>query len=373
MQPADRAGLVDVNAARRLPLARKGELLFEPILEPQRADGIDAEPDGGEACRIVELVMDQPAVGQAVLRPGKLVRQDRHEGIGEQVADAGFLQRRDRGGRVGGAAYVVAVVDDGRRAVGQHLEAADVGRIEIVLGGVAAAQRQELGVIGAWPQVGHVAAQHRLPQAGVGIDDAGQRDHAGAVDPLGVGRVERRPDGAQDAILDQDVGRGEIAQGLVHRDDLSAADMNSLGHTVLARFAEVRFRSLSQRAGRTLWFRDRRKRDAQGLDRGRVERSLESHGFSPASPTRSSRSSPRASPARAPAPPSFTPMPTSMAAGRPSTGRSMPASSRAFAPRSTFRSILPTRRSAKAASMTLPPRALPTSKRLPIAACSNSP
>ena len=64
----------------------------------------------------------------------------------------------------------------------------------------------------------------------MGIDDAGQRDHAGAVDPFGIGRVERWPDGTEDAILDQDIGRGEIAQGLIHGDDLGASNMNSLRH-----------------------------------------------------------------------------------------------------------------------------------------------
>ena len=57
----------------------------------------DAEADGGETCRIVELVIDHPSVGDAILRPRKAVRQDGHEGIGEEVTDAGFLQRRDRG------------------------------------------------------------------------------------------------------------------------------------------------------------------------------------------------------------------------------------------------------------------------------------
>ena len=41
----------------------------------------------------------------------------------------------------------------------------------------------------------------------MGIDDARQRDHAGSVDRLGVRGLERRPDGTDRAILDQDVGR----------------------------------------------------------------------------------------------------------------------------------------------------------------------
>ena len=64
----------------------------------------------------------------------------------------------------------------------------------------------------------------------MGIDDAGQRDHAGGIDRLGAAAVERRADGQDRAILDQDVGRREIAQRLVHGDDLGITDMQSVRH-----------------------------------------------------------------------------------------------------------------------------------------------
>ena len=64
----------------------------------------------------------------------------------------------------------------------------------------------------------------------MGIDDARQGDHAGAVDPLGIARLERRPDGHDRAVLDQDVGGREIAQRRVHGDGLGAGDDRSLGH-----------------------------------------------------------------------------------------------------------------------------------------------
>ena len=67
----------------------------------------------------------------------------------------------------------------------------------------------------------------------MGIDDARQGDHARAVDPLGVARVERRPDGHDGAVLDQDVGDGEIAQRRVHGDGFGAANDRSLGHDYL--------------------------------------------------------------------------------------------------------------------------------------------
>ncbi len=168
--------------------------------------------------------------GEAIVGPRKPMRLDAHEGIGEQVTDTGFLQPRDRGGCVVRPAYVVAVIDDGGRAVGQHFEAADIGGIEVVFGREAAAQRQELRIVGARPQVGYVSTQHRLPQARVGIDDARQRDHAGAVDRFGVCRLERWSDGTDLAILDQDVGLRKITQSCVHRDDLGASDDNSLWH-----------------------------------------------------------------------------------------------------------------------------------------------
>ena len=70
-----------------------------------------------------------------------------------------------------------------------------------------------------------MAAQNGLPQAGVGIDDAGQGDHARGIDHLGACRVERRSDGGDCAIVaDQDVAVRQIAQRLVHGDDIGAAD-----------------------------------------------------------------------------------------------------------------------------------------------------
>jgi hypothetical protein len=172
MQLVDRAGLVDVDAARGFQLARKPELQRQAL----RTDRFDAEADRRDANRIVIAIVDAPCV----VEPGgrrEVVRLEGHERIFEQMPDPGRLQRLERARRVVGRADVVAIVDDRRGAVGQHLEAADIGCIEIVLGSVVGAQGQQTRVVGAGPQVGHIAAQHGLPEAGVGIDDAGQRDH----------------------------------------------------------------------------------------------------------------------------------------------------------------------------------------------------
>ena len=100
-------------------------------LQAGRADRIDAEADGREAGGIMKRVVDPPAVVVARHRPAGTRRAcTGHEGIGEEVADAGAAQRLDRGVGVARAADVVAVVDDGRGAVGQHLEAADPGGVD---------------------------------------------------------------------------------------------------------------------------------------------------------------------------------------------------------------------------------------------------
>jgi hypothetical protein len=64
----------------------------------------------------------------------------------------------------------------------------------------------------------------------VRIDDARQGDHAGAVDRFGICRRERRSDGMDLAILDEDVGLRKITQSRIHRDDRGASDDNSLRH-----------------------------------------------------------------------------------------------------------------------------------------------
>ena len=96
------AGLVDVDAAWCLEVAREGEL----PLQARCANRFDAEADGGEALGIVEFVVDAPAVRHSILRPRELVGCRRHERIGEEMADAGLLnaaieagQKRDCGCR----------------------------------------------------------------------------------------------------------------------------------------------------------------------------------------------------------------------------------------------------------------------------------
>src|SRR5581483_12253228 len=112
----------DVNAGRRLALAREGELPGE--LRP--ANRIDAEADRRQTPGIVEALVDALAVLITAARLGKIVRMRGHEGILEQVPDAACLQRLDRGLGVTWRADVVAVVDDRRRAIRQHLESADI-------------------------------------------------------------------------------------------------------------------------------------------------------------------------------------------------------------------------------------------------------
>ena len=76
-------------------------------------------------------------------------------------------------------------------------------------------------------------ADGRLPGVAVGIDKAGQDDHAGCVDDLGIGRVLVGTDPV-DAPVDQEQVAGEIADRRVHADDRTATDeQGPLGHVLL--------------------------------------------------------------------------------------------------------------------------------------------
>src|SRR5215813_2667205 len=86
----------------------------------------------------------------------------------------------------------------------------------------------------------------------MGVDDAGQRDHAAGVDHLSAGRVDGWPDALDGAVLDQDVGCNEIPQGLVHGDGLCSANDNSVRHDPAS--PAVAAGSLSQCVARRLWF-----------------------------------------------------------------------------------------------------------------------
>ena len=93
---------------------------------------------------------------------------------------------------------VMATIDDGRRSVGAASGGRrDVGRVESGFGGAdGCTRRQELSVVGSRPQIGHVAAQHRLPRADLRIDDAQQSDDARAIRWLQRPEdLQRRSDG----------------------------------------------------------------------------------------------------------------------------------------------------------------------------------
>jgi len=56
------------------------------------------------------------------------------------------------------------------------------------------------------------------------VNEAGHDDRIRCIDNLGVGRTQSRADLDDPAILDKHIALGQISDGLIHREDVSAPD-----------------------------------------------------------------------------------------------------------------------------------------------------
>ena len=64
----------------------------------------------------------------------------------------------------------------------------------------------------------------------VRIDEAGQGDHAVGVDPFGAWGLELVADGDDHAIADADIALGQVGDGVIHRQDMGAAQKVFAAH-----------------------------------------------------------------------------------------------------------------------------------------------
>src|SRR5262249_34324943 len=128
--------------------------------------------------------------------------------VGEDGADAGVPQGGDGGVAVGGGVFDVGPVDQGGDAGVESAPGAEQGAGVDVLGAVpgAVAAQQDVQVVGQRP--GRAAVPEAgLPGVPVGVDQAGQHQHAGGVEDLGVRRDGQVGAGGRDAVaVDEEVG-----------------------------------------------------------------------------------------------------------------------------------------------------------------------
>ena len=92
---------------------------------------------------------------------------------------------------------------------------------ELEVGGAAAARA---GAVVDQHAIGEKAAQRRLEQVVVGVDEAGHHDAAARIDLGGAAGMQSAADGDDLAALDQHVGLWEVAHLGVHRHHGAAAD-----------------------------------------------------------------------------------------------------------------------------------------------------
>jgi hypothetical protein len=153
--------------------------------------------------------------------------------MGEDGADAGFLQRVDRAFGLFQRGEVVAPVQHrGDAAVDLGQRADQIAEVVVL----RLIERRDIAV-----DVGVVvrphpfradAAQAALPDMDMSVDEAGHHDHLGGVDHLVGGGIQVAAY-AQDLLaLDQDLGVLEVADLLVHRHGPAGLDQCA-GHVCL--------------------------------------------------------------------------------------------------------------------------------------------
>ena len=156
---------------------------------------------------------------------GPLPRAGLDVAVGEHEPARHRAQRVEGGLGVLDALQVVRPVDRRRHAGvegldrGQPVARGDVLRAELL----AVLEVVPDEVLGERP-VGAVAAHRGLPHVPVGVDHPGHDDAAGRVDlPGPLGDVEGGADGGDPPVDDQDVGVGQHAAAVVHRQHGAAA------------------------------------------------------------------------------------------------------------------------------------------------------
>ena len=145
--------------------------------------------------------------------------------VGETSADAHVAHGRQFGVGVLGAARVVRPVVQRGDAGGERLGGAETNGAIAVLGTHQRAEARghrevaERGNVGA-----DVKAEQGVPQVEMGIDEAGNADHARAVDDLRGGRLDLLGDRDDGPVADMHVAGCEVGHGGIHGEHGGAAD-----------------------------------------------------------------------------------------------------------------------------------------------------
>jgi hypothetical protein len=154
-----------------------------------------------------------------------------HQAVAVDGAQLGVLQAPDRLVGVLGRVRDVRPVEQRRHAGVDRLERAEVVARVDVLRPVGGGELVEHDVeVAAEADVRRDAADHGLPGVPMRVDEPGHDDAARDVDDLGLGRVDAVSDGRDALAFDEDVGSEEVPRPRIHREDVTAAEQNALGH-----------------------------------------------------------------------------------------------------------------------------------------------
>jgi hypothetical protein len=148
--------------------------------------------------------------------------------VGKNCAHACFSERPD--GLIGmiGAVHDVRPVNHGGDTAVERLQRAQqIGGVNIFrpVGGRNSGP-DSLKVLSQGP-VGCDAAQDSLPGVTMGINKAGQNDHFGGIDDLGIFHGQIGSHSGDNVILDENVRCIKITQFFIHSDDNAVANKRS--------------------------------------------------------------------------------------------------------------------------------------------------